>query len=104
MLPYQPHSPTSAAAAEEAEGLAVRAIERVLAFINARGRFGATDEEMQRILRMNPNTQRPRRVELQRQGVVVDSGEMRDTRSGRQAVVWIAAALLHPANPKEIQL
>lgn len=52
---------------------------------------GATDEEITKGLRMNPNTERPRRVELVDMGRVVDSGRVRLTESGTKAVVWIAA-------------
>lgn len=51
---------------------------------------GATDEELQDLLQMNPNTERPRRVELVRMGLVRDSGLTRTTRSGRKATVWVA--------------
>lgn len=49
---------------------------------------GATDEEVQDWLGMNPSTQRPRRVELVEGGWVCDSGLTRKTRSGTSAVVW----------------
>jgi transcription initiation factor IIE alpha subunit len=48
---------------------------------------GLTDEEMQTRLEMNPSTQRPRRIELARRGMVVEAGTRR-TSSGRMAVVW----------------
>jgi DNA-binding IclR family transcriptional regulator len=51
---------------------------------------GLTDEEMQRQLEMNPSTQRPRRIELARRGLVVDAGTRR-TASGRMATVWRVA-------------
>jgi DNA-binding IclR family transcriptional regulator len=51
---------------------------------------GLTDEEMQRRLGMNPSTQRPRRIELARRGMVVEAGT-RKTASGRNASVWRAA-------------
>jgi len=60
--------------------------------INAHFRNGATDEEMQVALGMNPSTQRPRRIELVEEGLVVDSHERRRTRSGRAAIVWHAVA------------
>ena len=60
----------------------------VLAFLFKRGEKGATDEEMQLSLRMNPSSQRPRRVELVQGRRVEDSGRVRRTRSGRKAVVW----------------
>jgi hypothetical protein len=55
-----------------------------------RRRRGATDEEIQHELQMNPSTQRPRRIELVEAKLVLDSTMKRPTSSGRQAVVWIA--------------
>jgi hypothetical protein len=53
--------------------------------------LGATDMQMQRDLKMNPSTQRPRRLELVRLGFVEDSGERRvETRT--KAIVWKAVA------------
>ena len=51
--------------------------------------YGATDEEMQEGLGMNPSTQRPRRGELVELRAVEDSGRRRSTRSNRKAIVWI---------------
>lgn len=62
---------------------------QVYDYLCQRGDLGATDEEIQKSLDMNPNTQRPRRVELQRAGEVVDSGRTRKTQSGRSAAVWV---------------
>ncbi len=53
---------------------------------------GLTDEEMVQELEMNPNTQRPRRVELVDGGWVRDSGNRRNTRSGSRAIVWVFQA------------
>lgn len=59
---------------------------------------GLTDEQMQDELKMNPSTQRPRRGELVADGVVCErrkvvdgwlSVNVRPTRSGRMATVWI---------------
>ena len=61
---------------------------RVLNAITAAGARGSTDEELQDLLRLNPSTQRPRRVELVEGGWIEDSGRRRRTRSGRDAVVW----------------
>lgn len=87
--PAQPVD-TSLAAAERiapAQGTLQR---RVLDYIAGQGERGATDEEVQNALGMNPSTQRPRRVELADAGYIVDSGATRPTASGRQAVVWMA--------------
>lgn len=88
-IPYQARSETSRAAAESiAEGAStLRA--KVLAYLRDHP-DGLTDEQMQGGLGMNPSTQRPRRGELLRMGLVVDSGKQRATKSGRMAVVWIS--------------
>jgi len=88
-LPFQPDSETSADAADEARRDAPTQRQRVLTAITAAGWCGATDEELQDRLQLNPSTQRPRRVELVASGLVVDSGRTRRTRSGRRAVVWV---------------
>lgn len=51
---------------------------------------GATDEEGQQALGLDGNTYRPRRVELQEAGLVVDSKVTRLTKNKRKAVVWRA--------------
>ena len=82
---------TSAAAAKDARGLASPMGRKVLEFIQSRGAAGATDEEIQIGLGMNPSTERPRRIELMRRDppAIVESGT-RPTRSGRHAAVWVA--------------
>lgn len=88
--PYQAHSPTSLAAAEAIRPAADTLRAAVLHFLEERGDDGATDEEMQDALGINPSTQRPRRIELVEAGWVKDSGRTRKTRSGGTAVVWTA--------------
>lgn len=88
-LPFQPHSDTSREAAESIDANTLR--ERVHRYIREQGPFGATDDEVQYELDMNPSTQRPRRIELVQQGRVRDSGRKRKTRSGRNATVWVVA-------------
>lgn len=80
---------TSADAADSISPLANRLRTMVYGII--RNRRGATDEEIQLALRLNPSTSRPRRVELERAGIVKDSGRRRANRSGRKAIVWVAA-------------
>jgi hypothetical protein len=63
----------------------------VLTFLVCRADYGATDEEIQFVVGMNPSTQRPRRIELVRMGLVRDSGTTRLTRAGRKATVWVIA-------------
>lgn len=88
--PYQSHSATSAEAAQAIEPRAETLRKAVLDLLRKCGDVGATDEEIQDTLAMNPSTQRPRRIECVELGLVRDSGRTRPTRSGRQAVVWIA--------------
>jgi hypothetical protein len=81
---------TSAQAADSLGPATLNAMQRrVLELLKATPE-GLTDEEMQRRLGMNPSTQRPRRIELARRGMVVEAGT-RKTASGRNASVWRAA-------------
>lgn len=61
---------------------------RVLTLLRGFPTSGATDEQIQHCLSMNPSTERPRRIELVRMGLVRDSGRTRETSSGRKAIVW----------------
>lgn len=47
-----------------------------------------TDEQIAQMAQMNPNTARPRRLELERAGRIKAEGYSR-TRSGRKAVTWV---------------
>ena len=89
--PAQGHSETSIAAAGAIKEPAHTLRTRVLGYIVARDKHGATDIEIQTALRMEGSTQRPRRVELLDAGLIKDSGTTRKTPSGRSAVVWVAA-------------
>jgi len=81
-------SKTSNDAADALVPATLNAMQRSLVeFLQTRGAFGATDEEMQLALRMNPNTQRPRRRELEDAGLIVRDGT-RKTKSRRNADVW----------------
>ena len=90
--PYQQHSETSRAAAEAIEPDVSTLRGKVFAFIRGRGTEGATDDEVQVALNMNPSTERPRRIELWNMGLVSRTDRTRPTRSSRQAHVWIASA------------
>ena len=80
-------SVTSAAAADSMAPATLNRLHRlVLEYIAARP-AGVTDEEMQNGIPMPASTQRPRRIELERRGLVVKDGT-RKTSSGRMATVW----------------
>jgi transcription initiation factor IIE alpha subunit len=82
---------TSAKAADSLGPATLNAMQRrVLELLEATP-DGLTDEEMARRLGMNPSTQRPRRIELARRGLVVTCGTRR-TASGRNADVWKVTA------------
>ena len=83
-------SRTSQEAADSLGPATLNAMQRRVLELLAATPDGLTDEEMQRRLRMNPSTQRPRRIELMRRGLVAESGTRR-TSSGRMAVVWRVA-------------
>lgn len=77
---------TSAAAADALDATTLNAMQRrVLAYLEEHG--PATDEEIATGLGMNPSTQRPRRIELARRGLIAEAGTRRTT-SGRMAVIW----------------
>jgi hypothetical protein len=86
----QEHSETSKDAARKIERPRRILRERVLWYIDIRADLGATDEEIQDALGMNPSTERPRRIELVEAGLVRDSGETRRTKAGRRAAIWVA--------------
>ena len=87
--PAQHHSRTSMEAAEAIRPKVNSLQKRVLAYLRACGSYGATDEEMQDALGLEGSTQRPRRRELQQQGLITGpEGLVRKTSSGRNAQVW----------------
>ncbi len=85
--PHQPHSDTSRAAAEAIVGDLGKLQKVVIDYLRTRP-DGATDDEMQLAIPMNPSTQRPRRVELATLEVIEKTGERRSTSSGGKAAVW----------------
>jgi hypothetical protein len=87
---FEEHPPfndtdTSKAAAKSQIGKTAADRARILAFLEF---LPSTDEEMCVRLKMDPNTQRPRRWELSESGKIVDSGKRRKTRTGSPAIVW----------------
>ena len=81
---------TSSAAALAAEPVSGRTRQRVYACIRAAGAQGRTDQEIQTLLGMGESTERPRRGELVDSVHVEDSKRRRPTRSGYNAIVWVA--------------
>ena len=85
---------TSEAAAEAIEPVLGKLRREVYALFQEVGADGATDEQVQIRLGLDGSTERPRRWELERAGLVVDSGRRRETISGRKAIVWILKKFL----------
>lgn len=81
---------TSAAAAVSMSERAVTLRQMVFEAIEAAQDLGLTDAEIQDLLEMPGNTQRPRRIELLQMGRIQTLGNTRPTKSGRSAVVWVA--------------
>lgn len=88
-VPFQSHSPTSKEAAKSIAPDA--ATLRGLVYRTLQGHpEGLCDQEIQTLTGLDANTERPRRIELVKLGLAIDSGRLRATRSGRMAVVWEA--------------
>ena len=85
--PYQPHSVTSIEAAQSVIGRTSVPREAIYGLLR---RFQLTDEQIAERLKMNPSTERPRRIELAKAGRIHAVGEAM-TSSGRKAVVWAAS-------------
>lgn len=81
---------TSSAAAERIEPVAGTLRRKLLDFLIAQSAHGATDEEMQTACKINANTQRPRRQELEQGGWIRRTERTRPTASGRDAVIYVA--------------
>lgn len=86
-IPFVRGSRTSAAAARSVMDQVDTARQLVLQLLFKQGPL--TDEEIAAHLGMNPNTARPRRIELERAGCIYKVG-MKKTRSGRQANKYAA--------------
>jgi len=96
VLPAAGASDTSRSAAEQMRPVARSLRETVLRWFITRGTDGGTDEECQLGLGLKAQTQGPRRGELCRLGLLIDSGRRRRTSSGRQAIVWVRNVLSCP--------
>ena len=87
--PYVKSSNTSRAAALEIEEPLGRLQEIILRFIHRCGAAGATCDEAEEALMLRHQTCSARIRGLREDGLLVDSGAAKPTRSGRLATVWI---------------
>jgi predicted ArsR family transcriptional regulator len=88
VVPYVQRNMNSLDAAVSMVGKTATLRERVLQAIKERP---STDEELSIRLNLAPNTCRPRRVELARDGLIVTVANAK-TASGRNASVWSVPA------------
>ena len=82
-------SRTSRAAADSVISLTEAGRRAMLSMIRLAGEKGCTDAELEKLLERAGNWIRPRRRELEKAGLIRDSGRTRPTASGRQAVIWV---------------
>lgn len=89
--PFVAGSDTSEQAAESVKETAASVRNRILKFIEIRGEEGATCDEVERFLGLKHQTASARIAELHHKfRRIVDSGQRRKTRSGRNAAVYVA--------------
>lgn len=60
--------------------------------IREAGKGGLTADELAERLDKDRYSIQPRTSELRRKGLIRDSGQRRKNRTGKQAIVWVAAA------------
>jgi hypothetical protein len=85
MAPAQQHSRTSMAAADSLDENTLNRLQRQVLAVIAAASAGLTDEEIQLHTGMNPSTERPRRIELERRGFITQAGPGRRAAGG---VLW----------------
>ncbi len=83
-------SDTSEAAADSVQSASGRLRAVVFAHVKRCGAGGATCDEVEAALEMRHQTASARVRELVLGGHLRDSGQRRQTRSGRNAAVWVA--------------
>ena len=81
---------TSMAANRSVKSLKEGMRDRLLRVIRLAS-LGLTVDELESVTGLPHQTASPRVNELAKSGQIVDSGQRRPTRSGRNAVVWVAA-------------
>jgi hypothetical protein len=101
MAPAQQHSRTSMAAADSLDENALNRLQRQVLAVIAAASAGLTDEEIQLHTGMNPSTQRPRRIELERRGFITAGRDQEDKQRaeccGLEGCVMRSKHLTHVA-------
>lgn len=79
------------AAGKAAKGIGSPLAKLILAELAERGAEGATDSELQDVFHdQPPGSVSKRRCDCTREGLVADSGRTRQSRWGRDSIVWVA--------------
>ncbi len=94
---------TSNEAARRIRPVASQQARRVFEFFVMRDVTGATDLEVQQALEMKGDTERPRRGELVKLGLIEDSGERRESEAGRLLRVYVVTGKPWPVAEVEAQ-
>ena len=99
-IPYQLGSATSKMAAEAMKPKAPSAVRRIYRFLLARGKQGATDDEIRLALGMLPSTAGARRRDLELMGACIKTTHRRMTSNGHPAAVYEVIPGVDLANKK----
>jgi hypothetical protein len=84
------HPQTSQNAVKKARAASGSRRKLVFDLIKRHREMGLCDHEIIDLTGLSPNTARPTRVTLMKDGFVVNSGRTRKTPEGNDAIVWIA--------------
>jgi len=90
-VPFVAGSDTSIEAANRVRPMAAAMREEIFFNIGNKGALGATCDEIEVELNFKHQTASARIRDLVKAGRLKDSGKRRPTRSGANAVVWVAA-------------
>jgi hypothetical protein len=99
-VPFQKHSPSSKQAAVGAKPYLKGWRYKVWKYIHDHPR--CTDKHIVIGLQMNPNTARPRRVELESAGLIRPDGQTK-TPSGSEGVAWVVTDKPYPNDWKKVE-
>ncbi len=88
------HPKTSHDAVKKARMTSGSHRKKIFDLIKRHREMGLCDHEIIDLTGLSPNTARPTRISLMKDGFVVNSGRTRKTPEGNDAIVWIADAFV----------
>jgi len=88
------HPQTSRDAVKKARMTSGSRRKTIFDLIKRHREMGLCDHEIIDLTGLSPNTARPTRISLMKDGFVVNSGRTRKTPEGNDAIVWIADAFV----------